>query len=171
MEPPMNNDRNISRTLAKGMFRVIGLKTNIFLKPGVGGSITTRFCMCPSGSHGRRTPSLLRCHLQNILREMMSWIHWWSHQHWVWQDLISSIFHVGMRIWTLDLRGARGVVQLCSTPKWPMILTRDSEWLPFLQCLSTDTTGLKAMKPGSLILSLMGELRPTLLSTNYGWRP
>lgn len=32
MEPPMNIDGIISRTFAKGMFRVIGLKTNNFLK-------------------------------------------------------------------------------------------------------------------------------------------
>jgi hypothetical protein len=61
----------------------------------------------------------------------------------MWQDLMSSIFQVGMRIWTLHLRSARGVAQLCSAAKWPMILTRDSQWLPFLQFLSTDTTGLR----------------------------
>jgi hypothetical protein len=35
-------------------------------KLGVGGSITTRFCMCPLGSHGRRTPGPVSHHFQNI---------------------------------------------------------------------------------------------------------
>jgi hypothetical protein len=41
--------------------------------------LPNRFCRCPSGSHGRKTPGPLSCHFQNISREMMSWIHWWSH--------------------------------------------------------------------------------------------